>query len=871
MLKLLCKQLLRRFVVPLLIVQLIFVASPVAVTYAQTDPVLTQADVPQSVPVEMPDVVIDTGDSVAVTDTYSTDNTTIIETELPEIEPAATNTPTTVATDTPTQQPPTASSTPHATTTTEQGTSTPTQSLAIENHSSSTMNASTSANTGNNTVTDATSSTITTGDAFAYTNVVNLSNTNIINSSGFIAFMSQVFGTDMVDVRELFTVFTGDQTQLTCSFATCETQTGDYYLANQSTSSNTLTTTASTGGNQVSGSSTIIRTGDAYALSNLTNITNTNIIDANYLVFTFSNFGDLFGDIIFPTKYLFDALFSQTSSDAAQVDISNQATVTNNLSVTANSGDNTASGTGAISTGNATSYSNVYNQINQNILHDDSFSMLFRVHGDWDGQIFGLPDNLQWERTPEGISITNSVGASTPQTHGVTASIINSADLENNVRVSANTGYNNADLTGSGDIYTGDAYAAANITNIANTNVIGKNWSLLIFDIFGNWQGDISFGQPDVWIGGTAHIPNGRARAGSEVLYTITVSNLGDTEAKNVKLNGTLGSDLIALDSPIDDISLGSIAPGETIIKTFPARITTNLPRGSHSIDLTAELSMAQKESQTDNNQEVITIIAENISRGGGGSSRGSDTDPAAISITKTTTMESAAPGSTIGYEVTITNQGGPVFDSILYDTLYDANGVVMLEQQWPLHTIAPDESITVTYDIHFATSSPHGLYTNSAQVLGFHQSSLTKYMTEYDSTIASAPVQIGPPLPAVLGVATSSVCTPYLTQHLKIGADNDQFEVAKLQAFLKVFTDHTVPLNGQFDLATDRAVRQFQSDHQDTILAPWGLASPTGYVYYTTQKKINELYCGSDKLFPLSPLQQAEITLYRLKLLTLQ
>lgn len=110
----------------------------------------------------------------------------------------------------------------------------------------------------------------------------------------------------------------------------------------------------------------------------------------------------------------------------------------------------------------------------------------------------------------------------------------------------------------------------------------------------------------------------------------------------------------------------------------------------------------------------------------------------------------------------------------------------------------------------------------------------------------------------------------PYLTDHLRIDFDNDQESVLKLQSFLKTYEGYDyVSLNGNFDEATLRAVKSFQTRYAEDILEPWGYQADeaTGYVYITTKKKINEIYC--DEQFLLSQSEQAEIREYRQKLNT--
>ena len=104
-----------------------------------------------------------------------------------------------------------------------------------------------------------------------------------------------------------------------------------------------------------------------------------------------------------------------------------------------------------------------------------------------------------------------------------------------------------------------------------------------------------------------------------------------------------------------------------------------------------------------------------------------------------------------------------------------------------------------------------------------------------------------------------------YLLEYIQVGANNNPVEVLKLQDFLHNEEGFdAVSFTGVYDEATLAAVHVFQNRYAKDILEPWGEPQSTGYVYYTTQKKINELHCENELEFALSVAQLAEIGNYR-------
>lgn len=110
-----------------------------------------------------------------------------------------------------------------------------------------------------------------------------------------------------------------------------------------------------------------------------------------------------------------------------------------------------------------------------------------------------------------------------------------------------------------------------------------------------------------------------------------------------------------------------------------------------------------------------------------------------------------------------------------------------------------------------------------------------------------------------ILGAQTGE-CSMYLTGYIRYGAQNDASEVLKLQSFLNDFEGNSLAITGIYDAPTLAAVNAFQAKYAAEVLQPWGMRGPSGYVYYTTQKMINTIYCRGQKEFPLSEAQLNEI-----------
>lgn len=87
--------------------------------------------------------------------------------------------------------------------------------------------------------------------------------------------------------------------------------------------------------------------------------------------------------------------------------------------------------------------------------------------------------------------------------------------------------------------------------------------------------------------------------------------------------------------------------------------------------------------------------------------------------------------------------------------------------------------------------------------------------------------------------------CEPILTSYIKLNSKtNDPENVRRLQLFLRDDLGYNARVTGIYGKLTFDLVKRFQLEYKEDVLAPWKLTKPTGWVYITTKKKVNDLYC---------------------------
>lgn len=181
-----------------------------------------------------------------------------------------------------------------------------------------------------------------------------------------------------------------------------------------------------------------------------------------------------------------DGAAAATTTENISVENSSKAAVSNEISSTASTGENSANGNSATSTiitGDANASADVVNIVNSNFTESNGriaiLNAFYSLFGDLDLSssisTFSCPDNCS--SLIKNLSVKNE----------------NSAEITNDILVRSHTGDNSASGGSSGVIATGDANSAANVLNVVNTNVVGSNYLLLVFNNFGSWDGDLVF------------------------------------------------------------------------------------------------------------------------------------------------------------------------------------------------------------------------------------------------------------------------------------------------------------------------------------------------------------------------------------------
>lgn len=323
--------------------------------------------------------------------------------------------------------------------------------------------------------------------------------------------------------------------------------------------SNNLSQTTITGQNSASdntGGDVVITSGDALTTGTVINSLNTNLSGVSVAEFNVdeNQRGDLVLD--FAAGCISgcgtgDVKVANTgngtdSTNTASADVNNtnntsqfnEADIANNMTLVADTGNNIASdntnGDSSINTGDANVVANVLTFANNNIAGGNVVYTVVNVAEDLIGNIVMSKEYIEAAggcfecgggdvlaaNTGNGTGSTNTSDVAQNNTNNTFQT--NDANIENNLIIDATTSNNQVsdNTNGNNSIQTGDANVDAQVLNVANSNVAGGVWWLVLVNEAGNWVGKI-VGSPD----GT----NMAGSSGTE----FTVDENGDVVATN--------------------------------------------------------------------------------------------------------------------------------------------------------------------------------------------------------------------------------------------------------------------------------------------------------------------------------------------------
>lgn len=651
--------------------------------------------------------------------------------------------------------------------------------------------------------------TVSTGEAVAMANILNIVNTNLVNSTGSII-MSNLFDehTGTLDLRSnTSTPASSSCTLVACSGVESITTT----IESDADINNDITLVASSGANTIDTAETaIITTGDTYAGLNLVNVANTNLIDSNYFLLSLNAFKNFNGDIVLPSLANFFSTLYNGGGDTT-VDTVQNAEASNTIDVLANAGGNAIEAVdGIIHTGSALSSTNIYNNLNSSLIGGGSVALFLKVSGTWLGELFGAPDGSAFvdDGGVRTLSIEGNTSSGSPRLLLGDITSTSTARISNTGSIIADSGNNQTLDTINSDIGTGNAYASANIITIANSNIIGRNWILAIINIFGDFNGNISFGKPDLWIGEQVSA-DPVIQNGTQLTYTLTIINKGDSNATNVKVSSVYDkAHLTILDAtaPYTEdttgsliFSLGTLAPNDAREIIFHATIVDTTP--GTAITNTSTVTERESDNNSIDNTDTTTItttVPVNTSSGGGG---GVTIVPTIVPITITpitgisigqvsslvsvsrmTASTTIIGAGTQGEQViTIRNTSNTTIPSVIFDDkVSDSNGALIRTEVFTVGDLLPYEEVTLTYGISFGAQVASETFTLSSllhhsngQTIPYQNNGTLRYVSLGLAVQNSTSKDIGGGYPLVQplsSVASVKQATSTLTRVTKKG-----------------------------------------------------------------------------------------------------
>lgn len=660
--------------------------------------------------------------------------------------------------------------------------------------------ATASADTGGNEVIKTEiSAEIKSGGATAVANVINLVNSNIVGGKIGV-YINNIFSGEKKDLdlnkmwQELsaqpMTVNEGNsQLMSLCNF-------------NQASVENWVTVMARTGMNVIGETDeAVIMSGSATALANVINLVNTNIF-GNQVFFGIMNLnGSLLADLILPAPTWFGA---GGSTGGAVVSSQNQSNIKNEVTAEANTGGNSVSAEtqGTVETGGAMALAKSATIADMNISGDGYF---YASINNWGGEKtevvnWSAPGATDW-MTAEADFSNWAISPIGGENLGIYNS--NDAQVYNNIKVSADTGNNVIEQSGTGAIKTGEATAIANLNNLVNVNISGNNWFYGLINIIGGWRGRVIFAYPDMDVGLIA-LKN-EVRQGESLAYQVSYKNLGYDTARGTELELVLpeGTAYVKDGSGMNPVvsgrrikwQLGELGRNEG--GTFVIEVATGVDEelawwqkiirpvlaAEVLIDAEARAIVRNRQVETNNgnnqavavskilvvqNGEVVVDIDEQIDSSEGQEetaevttegSKNQDSRRAELVIKVGNNVnEFVYPGDVVTFEIEVENRAAvSAYNTYLRHEIYDQYGELYRWAEIDLGEIKGNRHGKVHFGIPIPIKTSEGQYRSRTIIYGLDQNG-QKLMSNWSETEFGVKSRYGKVLAAMAEEKTDNV-----------------------------------------------------------------------------------------------------------------
>lgn len=708
----------------------------------------------------------------------------------------------------------------------------------------------TKANTGENKCTGGDPTTVITGDAFASVDLLNLLNANLLDSHMTLMILDIDGGEEEINLNELWQQIQNSNDK-DIAFLVGDSRPGIRIIfknSNQAKLVNEIVVIANTGDNFISDSGkTNLQTGDALALANVANFVNLNLLNSQAFFGIINIKGNYSGNLILPRP----EDFSNQNSGIGGVSFNNVnlAEVNNQTFISANTGENTIQGTGSqnkLSTGDATALANIYDFSNLNLTNQQWYQVFLNLLGEWQGQTFGwtAPD----AKEENNQSVQTYTVADQPkepedqiQTSKENNSVLfqnqNSAQVENNISVIANTGGNQVfGSSGENTVTTGQAKSLLNLFNFINLNLLSSRWFLPLLNILGKWTGNLIVAYPDLTLALTTD--SSFVYPGNQLSYLLSFTNQGYEEAKDVVIQMAFPPQVhylsddsnlpVSCSQNLCQWNLGNLARNQGGKFSITVQVDENFLNQEPTVSFLDKLIpkvLAEEEIATFTVQAIISNDLPELDNQNNLAEKPvgvkplpaitSDSDPDSqesnlpdnrlpiLEITaKNNANEFVYLGDTVTFEVMVENKGEvPAYNAVFTQKLYNTVPGDLGQITIPLGTINPGKR-KLTFGLylkensnlqpgnyhtlaHIQAKSATGLPVESNQARTDFQIKLKNFSLLYQPVLASEP-----PEEKVLG--TENYCPPpkeKILPYFLLFALSSYLLIEKTRRLSKLFT----------------------------------------------------------------------------------